>query len=264
MSGYLRLRQICLVARELEPVEAALRDVFSMDPCFHDELFGGKFSIHNVIFAIGGAFLEVVGLHPGSDPKKSPAGRYLERRKGDGGYMVILECNDVERREAYMAGIGVRIVLHPNHDGFNEIQLHPGDTGGTIIAINESAGRDGLVGLYPPAGPGWWLKAQPSPLTREIVAAELQSADPGALAARWSRVLERPIRKRAGGVPEIILDLGSLRFVPATDSRGEGLGGIDMVVTERRRVLAAATARGLAVTGDVVHICGTRIRLVQP
>ncbi len=161
-----------------------------------------------------------------------------------------------------MAEIGVRIVLHPNHDGFNEIQLHPGDTGGALIAINESAGRDGLVGLDPPAGSQWWLKAPPSALTREIVAAELQSSDPDGLAAKWSRVLERPVTKRAAGIPEILLDLGCLRFVPARDGRGEGLGGIDVVVTDRQRVLAAA--RGLPIAGEVVDICGARIRLVQP
>lgn len=263
MAGFLRLRQICLVTRVLEPIDTALAQVFRMAPCLRKELFGGKFGLHNVIFPIGGAFLEVVGLHPNVDPKKTPAGRYLERRGGDGGYMVILECDDVVRREEFMSKLGVRIVLHPKFDDFNEIQLHPSDTGGALIAINETAGRQGLEGPYAPAGPEWWLKATPSDLTRGILAAELQSPEPELLAVKWSKVLERQLTNGIGGVPTIPLDVGSLRFVPARDGRGEGLGGIDLAVTDRERILEVAAARGLIAEDGVVNICGTRFYLVQ-
>ena len=263
MSGSLRLRQICLVAWKLAPVEEDLRTIFGIEPCHHSNLFDGRFGIHNVVFAVGGGFLEVAALHPGADPKASPAGRYLERRKGDGGYMVILECNDVPRRRAHMERLGVRIVLEPNHDGFHEIQLHPRDTGGALIAINQTAGRDGLVGPYPPAGREWWLKAAPSTVTFEMSAADLQGPDPEALAARWSAVLERPVAKGASGAPEMALDVGCLRFVPDRDGRGEGLGCVDMVVGDRQRVLGAAAGRGIRPEGDVITVCGTRFRLVQ-
>lgn len=262
-TGYLRLHQICLVARDLAPWEAAFRDIFQNQPCFHSDLFGGKFGIHNAVFEVGGAFMEIVGLNRGVDPATAPAGRYLQRRGGDGGYMVILECNDVARREEHMKELGVRVVFHPDHDGFNEIQLHPADTGGSLISLNESAGRDGLVGPYLPAGAQWWLKTSPGSLIREIVAAELQSEDPEALAARWSRILERPVSRRGSSqVPEILLDLGVLRFVAATDGRGEGLGGIDVVVTDLEQVLAKAAALGLPTADKTVMLCGTRIRLL--
>ena len=154
-------------------------------------------------------------------------------------------------------------VLHPKHDVFNEIQLHPSGTGGALIAINETERRQGLEGPYSPAGPEWWLKATPSNLTRAILAAELQSPDPEALAVKWSNVLERELTNGIGGVPTIPLDIGSLRFVSARDGRGEGLGGIDLAITDRKRVLEAAMARGLHTDDGVVHICGTRFYLVQ-
>lgn len=264
MPGYLRLHQICLVADQLEPVEQELSDVLQTDPCHHSDLFGGKFGIHNVVYEIGGSFLEVVGLHPGVDPKTTPAGRYLARRQGNGGYMVILECNDVERRKALMAELGVRIVLNPNHDGFNEIQLHPADTGGSLISLNETEGRDGLVGPYLPAGADWWKKARRSGCTLELVAAEIQGPDPEALARRWSTLLERPVTHRQAGVPEIVLDLGVIRFVHDRDGRGEGLGGFDLIVADRASIVVRAQARGAQVDGDVVHLCGTRIRLIEP
>lgn len=264
MPGYLRLHQLCLVAYELGPVEAQLRELFQMEPCHHSDLFGGKFGIHNVVFEIGGSFLEVVGLNPGVDPATAPAGRYLTRRGGDGGYMVILECDDVDRRRALMDELGVRIVFSPRHDGFNEIQLHPADTGGSLISLNETEGRQGLVGTYLPAGPDWWRKAQRSLSALEIPGAELQSSDPEALARRWSKLLEMPMTQQGPEHFEIALDLGSLRFVMDTDGRGEGLGGFDLIVAERQPILDRAARMGIPVSGDVVLVCGTRIRLIEP
>lgn len=263
MPGFLWLRQVCLVARVLEPVESDLAQVFDLGACLHDNLFGGKFGIHNVVFPVAGAFLEVTAPHPGADPLQTPAGRYLERRKGDGGYMVILECDDVDRRAAHMESLGVRIVLHPRHDDFNEIQLHPRDTGGALIAINETRGRTTMLeGPYSPAGPQWWLEARTSSVARGIPAVELQSADPENLALRWSRILEREVSRDASGVPAIRLDVGSLRFVEAADGRGEGLAGVDIAVTDPPAVLATAQQRGLATTAHTVLIGGTRFRLV--
>lgn len=264
MSGTLRLHQICLVAHELAPIEAQLNELFEIEPCHHSDLFGGKFGIHNVVYEIGGAFLEVVGLNPGVDPKTVPAGRYLQRRGGDGGYMVILECNDVERRRVYLEQQGVRIVFSPKHDGFNEIQLHPADTGGSLISLNETEGRHGLVGPYLPAGPDWWRKSRRSSSALEIAAADLQSPDPQALAQRWSRMLERPLAEQDAHVFEMHLDLGLLRFAPETDGRGEGLGGFDLVVTDRQSILTRAARLGLSTTPDGVQVCGTRIRLLEP
>ena len=54
----------------------------------------------------------------------------------------------------------------------------------------------------------------------------------------------------------------SLRFVPATDGRGRGLGGIDATVADKAKVLAEARRRRLAIDGDTVTVCGTRVRLL--
>jgi hypothetical protein len=53
-----------------------------------------------------------------------------------------------------------------------------------------------------------------------------------------------------------------VRFVEAIDGRGEGLGGIDIATVDRKRVIAAAEARGCRVADDQVMICGTRFYLV--
>ena len=55
----LRLRQVCLVARELAPVEAALCDVFDLKVCHRDPAVGA-YGLENILLPIGDNFLEIV------------------------------------------------------------------------------------------------------------------------------------------------------------------------------------------------------------
>ena len=88
MSG-IRMRQICLVARSLAPVVDELRAGLGLEVCHRDPGVG-KYGLENALFPVGDGFLEVVApVREGTT-----AGRYLERRGGDGGYMVILQCDD--------------------------------------------------------------------------------------------------------------------------------------------------------------------------
>src|SRR5579875_2031331 len=91
--GYLRLRQICLVAAALEPALAQIEQVIGLAICHRDGNVA-KYGLVNALFPVGAAFLEVVA----PTREGTAAGRYLERRGGDGGYMVILDCDDIERR----------------------------------------------------------------------------------------------------------------------------------------------------------------------
>ena len=235
----LRLRQICLVAPKLEPAVAGLCQTFGKPVCYRDPNVA-KYGLENALLAFGNTFLEVVA--PTTDG--TAAGRYLDRRGGPGGYMVILDCDDIDPWLAHLPTVGVRIANDLNDPGlYRGLQLHPRDTGGALLEINHSHSR-AWNGPYHPAGPAWTGSADD---TQRIVAAELQSADPAALASRWSAILRRPVHDVAG-VPTVALDLGSLRFVLATDGRGEGLGGIDLQVPDR--------------AGETMMLCGTRVRLV--
>src|SRR5499425_574876 len=101
----LRMRQICLVAHQLAPVVDTFREVFGLEVCYRDPGVG-KYGLHNALFALGGTFLEVVSpTQPGT-----AGGRYLDRRKGDGGYMYIVDCDDLEARREHFRKMGVRLV----------------------------------------------------------------------------------------------------------------------------------------------------------
>jgi hypothetical protein len=71
-------------------------------------------------------------------------------------------------------------------------------------------------------------------------------------------VIERPVVARV-----IALDDATLRFAPATDGRGEGLGGLDLACADPARVLVAAQSRGVPTRAGAVLICGIRFRPVS-
>jgi hypothetical protein len=85
----MRLRQIALVATDLAAARADISAVLGVQYAFDDPAVG-KYGLRNAVFPIGDTFLEVVS------PKESgtTAGRLLEKRGGDGGYMVILQVDD--------------------------------------------------------------------------------------------------------------------------------------------------------------------------
>jgi Glyoxalase-like domain len=227
----LTLRQICLVAPTLEPAVGALCDALATRVFYRDPNVA-KYGLENALLPVGNTFLEVVA--PTQDG--TAAGRYLARRKGEGGYMIILETDDITPWIGHVASLGVRVAADLDYPGeYRGLQLHPRDTGGCLLEINCSHGAD--RGAYHPAGPDW----AGGPALPAIVGATVQSDDPAALAARWSAILRCPVRNNA-----IALDHGTIRFVPATDGRGEGLAGIEISGMGKREMA----------------LCGIDIRLV--
>ncbi|HVN83822.1 MAG TPA: VOC family protein [Candidatus Binatia bacterium] len=247
----MRLRQVALVARELDPVVADLCAVLGIEVAFNDPGVG-VFGLHNAVMPVGDTFLEVVApLQP-----NTTAGRYLDRRSGDGGYMVILQCDDLDGDRARVAALGIRVVWQADLPEIRGTHLHPRDTGGAILSLDWA---------HPPASWKWagseWEQRVRTEVVSEITAVELQSDDPLALAERWSQILNRPVARTGSGVIRIVLDQGAIRFVPARDGRGEGVGGIDVAVSDRAGVIAAARTRGLTTRDDALIIGGTRIYL---
>ncbi|MEC7676342.1 MAG: hypothetical protein VYB89_12490, partial [Pseudomonadota bacterium] len=89
------LRQICLVAENLAATEDVFRKVFGLEVC-HRDLAVGKWGLANFLNRVGTSFLEVVSPVSNQNPGATAAGRYLKRRSGDGGYMVILQASEDE------------------------------------------------------------------------------------------------------------------------------------------------------------------------
>ncbi len=246
----MRIRQVALVARELEPAVDALRAVLGIEVAFRDPGVG-VFGLENAVLPVGDTFLEVVSPMR----EDTSAGRFLARRGGDGGYMVILQSDDLEKDRRRVEELGVRIVWETALEDLATIHLHPRDVGGAILSLDEARPPES----WRWAGPDWSAKIR-SDVVTGIAGVELQARDPAALAARWSRLLARPVGAGAAGSPEITLEAGTLCFVPERDGRGEGVSGLDFAALDPARALESARARGLEVAGDQVSVCGTRLR----
>lgn len=251
---WLRLRQIALVAQELAPVEQALCEVLGVNVCYRDPGVG-HFGLENALFPMGNQLLEVVA--PIQD--NTAGGRYLERRGGDGGYMVITQCDDHAPRRARVEALGVRIVHQFKTEEFLNMQLHPKDTGATFFEIDQQLGPDAhaVDGPWEPAGPNW-QRAKNTQRVEGIVGAQLQCDDPEAVAQRWADIAQLPLETDLS----IRLDNATLQFVPCTDGRPEGLGGIDIQTADRDSILSAAEAIGARRTDSQIYLCGMRMNLL--
>ena len=209
----MRLRQVALVAGDLDQVEVDLVDQLAVAACAHDlgvEMFG----LRNVLFPVGDTVLEVVApIEEGT-----AAGRHLQRRGGDGGYMVILQTDDMEGFRDRIGEMDVRVVLEARMPGIVGLHLHPRDVGGAILSVDET---DDWT-AWPWAGLNWRDHRQ-TDLVSGIVAGEIQAGAPVAMAGRWGEVLGR----RTGGTV-VALDGGEIRFVPVLDGRGEGVAGVEL------------------------------------
>ena len=244
----LRLRQIALVAQDLDRVVDEFRTRLGVEVAFNDPSVS-TFGLRNAVMPVGNQFVEVVSpIQEGT-----AGGRYLERRGGDGGYMVILQADQHAGHRERVVDLGIRRVLEHQSDHYTIMQLHPADTGGSFLEIDEQVGgEDMATGPWEPAGPDW-QKARRTEVVTGIAAAEVQSPDPARLAARWAEILDVPAVE-VGAHHEIALDNATLRFVEATDGRGEGLGGIDVIATR--------SDDGTSIAGSIAAICGMRIVFV--
>jgi hypothetical protein len=248
---WLRVRQIALVANKLAPIVEDMKNVLGLEVCFRDP--GVKvFGLENALFPVGNQFLEVVA--PIQD--NTAGGRYLQRRKGDGGYMCILQCEDHAPVKERVAKLGIRKVIDHDTAHFHNMQLHPRDTGGTFLEIDHQPGGEAPDGPWEPAGKDW-KPAVRTNVVSAIAGVEIQSPEPEALAKRWSEILELPLKD--GG---IALQNAKLRFVKETDGRGEGLSGLDLKAVDRKHALDAAEKQGRRISDDSVMVCGVRVRLV--
>lgn len=252
---FLRLRQICLVARDLVRVEQDLAEVFGLSPSHRDPQIAA-FGLRNVLMPVGTSFFEIVS----PIAEGTTAGRYLDRRQGDGGYMTIFDSDDLESWRVHIAGLGIREAAFLEFDGFNSIQLHPKDTGGPLLEINRTTDGAEARGAYFPAGKNW-LDHVRTDRVRGISAAEIQSDDPESLSRQWASILKCEAPVGTGNGWQVSVDNACLRFVEVQDGRGEGLSGIDLEVNDRAAILETGKRRGLPIRDDMILIGGIRCHL---
>lgn len=235
-----RLRQVALVAADLQAAEAEVANALGIEWCFQDPGVGA-FGLHNALFPIGDQFLEIVSpTEPGTT-----AGRLLEKRGGDGGYMVLVQTDDLAGVRERFRSLGVRVVHEAIDEGIIGLHVHPKDIGSAVVSVDQT--EDPAEWTW--AGPSW-RQHQRTDVVSSIAAVEIQSSDPQATALRWAEVLGQSLSHSHAAEPQIVCDDAVIRFVVERDGRGDGVGGFDVVATDRSRA------------GTEVSLLGSRVRFV--
>jgi|TARA_B110000263_G_scaffold82525_1_gene72246 hypothetical protein len=253
----IQLRQICLVSSNLKKIEDELCSILGLEVCHRDPGVA-QYGLENFLLPIGSNFIEVVA--PSID--NTAAGRYLERRKGDCGYMVITQVDSRtmqskirQRAEAK----GVRVAHEAEREGWNFCQLHPADMVASMLDI-EWDEQENFEGCWHPAGGLTWLDKVRRDVTADILGVELQSEDPIKLANLWGSVIDCPMRQDDASAT-LALNNASIRCVRNADDRGPGLSGVDLLVEDRERIIEAAKLQNCFVHDYEIKICGTRFYL---
>jgi hypothetical protein len=221
----IRLRQVAMIAPDLDPVVEELCATFGLEVCFHDPGVA-EFGLRNALLLVGDQFLEVLSpVREGTTVQ-----RLLDRRGGAGGYMAIFEVDDLDERVERLTANDVRIVWAGDFPDIRGRHLHPRDVGGTLVSIDQPVPS----GSWRWGGPEWEARAGELLEDATVTAIEgvvVSAGDPDALRARWTQLgLDRDVEFVASG------------------SRGDGLDEVRLVAVDRGRVGERTEIGGVAFT----------------
>jgi hypothetical protein len=245
----MRLRQVALVAGELEPVRQQLFTLLGVDNDFTDPGVG-EFGLRNSVMAVGDTFLEIVS------PKTegTTAERLIQRRGGDGGYMVLAQVDDIKVVAERMEELNIRQIWNVDRQAVTAFHVHPKDMGAAIVSFDEMRpAEDWLWG-----GPDW--RQQKARLAQSIIGCDIQAEDPERLAQQWSAAFDREAALMGDRFTMSLDDGSAIHFVEAVDGRGDGVAALQIASQNIGSIEQAANVLGLGWNNDSVELCGVVIR----
>lgn len=208
----IRLRQVAMIAPDLDPVVEELQTAFGLQVCFHDPGVA-EFGLRNALLLVGDQFIEVLSpIRPGTTVQ-----RLLDKRGGAGGYMAIFEVDDLDARLDHLAANDVRVVWAGDLPDIRGRHLHPADVGGTLVSIDQPVPN----GSWRWGGPDWQTRSDEllaGAAASAIDSVVVSAVDPVAMQSRWEQLgLDRDVT-----------------FAPA-GPRGDGLDAVSLVAADRSR-----------------------------
>ena len=218
---------------------------------------------------LGGDFIEVVA--PFQDG--TTAGRLLTKR-GDGGYMVIMQTEDAKKRREYIESKGLSKVIYGYaHEDAVCVQYHPkGIPGGVIPELDSHTptahNPKPLTTRFSPwhaCGSDYTMYARgmkrSEHLTLEGCVLRLQPGDFGheMAARRWEEIFG-VVRSR----DLLAFTNARLGFIPGKDGHPDGLVSVTVGVRGRDKydaILERARTAGVARSG-YIEMCGIKWYMV--
>ena len=247
----MRLRQLVIVAEERDSIANQICDVFDLKVAFHDDGLI-HFGLINSLIPLGDTFIEIV------TPVKenTTAERFLKRRGGNGGYMVIVDCDDVAKEKERVTNENIGIVYEversEGHVTGKTIHLHPKHIGGAIVSIDKMEPESAWLW----AGLDWEKCVSKNDNAERLCGVVMQSDDKSALCRKW----EKAFGVKADDDLQINFSDSRIKFVDDLDQRGEGINAFELSVKNKEIVYEKAKELGL-IKNDLIHIGGVNFLL---
>ena len=240
------IRQIVMVSGLRDPIVNDLCELFNFEVAFNDPGVA-HFGLENAVIPIGTDFLEVVS----PVEENTTAGRYLNKRGGDGGYMIIIQVDKFEDSQKLVNEYDIKTVWETDLPEAKAMHLHPKQMGGAILSLDWMEPKES----WKWAGPNW-EKNISGPI-KGIDGVEIQSDDPELMLNTWLRVLGDVERDHEN---KILLDNTWIKFSQATDGRGPGISAFSLKAENSNEIIERAQNLGFMVD-DKITIGGVKFYL---
>ena len=223
MMSLPRLRQVALVAADLEAACGRIEDELGLRDPFRDPGVA-EFGLANAVYEMGDTFLEVVS--PATEG--TTAGRYLDRRGGDAGYMALFQVHDTERTRRRAAAMGLRVVWQIDLPDISGTHLHPQDVRGAIVSFDTPA----VPASWRWGGPRW-IDGPPADVrsTPHLAGLVVRVLDVEAATLAWSGLLDAPLEEH------------NIRFEQAADASSEGIAVVELANFTHHATICGVTFR---------------------
>jgi len=249
----MRLRQLVIATSEIDLLADSICDLFELKITFSDpELI--VFGLQNVLIPLGDTFLELVT----PVEENTSAERFLKKRRGDGGYMVIVDSVDLEKERKRLENAKLDIVWYENRRSNDihgqSLHLHPKQVGGAILSIDNMnplsswlwAGRE-------------WEKDINKSLVSHLSGVNICSPNPDRLLSNWETALGK---KRSIGGNSIELEGSNINFVVNSQSQSEYISAFQIHTVNRSVIEKRAASRGNLINNNI-HLGGVDFLLIE-
>jgi hypothetical protein len=231
------IRQIVMVSGLRDPIVNDLCELFNFEVAFNDPGVA-HFGLENAVIPIGTDFLEVVS----PVEENTTAGRYLNKRGGDGGYMIIIQVDKFEDSQKLVNEYNIKTVWETDLPKAKAMHLHPKQMGGAILSLDWMEPKES----WKWAGPNW--EENISGPIKGIDGVEIQSDDPELMLNTWLRVLGDVERDHEN---KILLDNTWIKFSQAIDGRGPGISAFSLKAENSNEIIERAQNLGFMVDGKI-------------
>ena len=232
------IRQIVMVSSLRDPIVSDLSQLFGLEVAFNDPGVG-HFGLENAVMPLGTDFLEVVS----PIEENTTAGRYLQKRGGDGGYMVIIQVDDFDKTKSLVHDNEIEIVWDTDLPEAKAIHLHPKQMGGAIVSFDWMNPKES----WKWAGPEWNKYITDD--IKGIDGVEIQANNPEEMFNRWKDILD------ASNINEsekkIYLDNTWISFTDE-DDRGSGISAFSLITDNKELLISKAKEFGFLQEDNIV------------